>query len=203
MKKIISVIGAGGKTSLLHKMSKYYLKQGYTVLLTTTTHMMIEKDTDISCDILAIREKLKHNKYCMAGKLCDKNKQKIQALPHNILINIMPYVDYILIEADGAKHHSLKYPLENEPVIFESTTDIYLVAGLWEIGKYCKDVIFRFPDMNRELGTSAYEKVSLDHVRQIQELYKRRIEERGFNGKFHYIYSKKIDNGIEFFENIT
>ena len=148
MKKIISVIGAGGKTSLLHKMSDYYLGKKETVLLTTTTHMMLERDTDISCDIFSIIERIKNDKYCMAGKICDGSNKKIQALPLEILKWIMPYVDNILIEADGAKHYSLKYPLESEPVIFEFTTDVYLVLGLWDIGKYCKDVIFRFEDMS-------------------------------------------------------
>lgn len=47
MKNIISVIGAGGKTSLLHKMSDYYLGKKETVLLKNKKNMMIEKDTDI------------------------------------------------------------------------------------------------------------------------------------------------------------
>ena len=47
MKNIISVIGAGGKTSLLHKMSDYYLEKKETVLLTTTTNIILEKDTNI------------------------------------------------------------------------------------------------------------------------------------------------------------
>lgn len=198
MKNIISVIGAGGKTSLLHKMSDYYLEKKETVLLTTTTHMMLEKDTDISCDIFSIIERLKNDKYCMAGKICDGSNKKIQALPLEILKGIMPYADNILIEADGANHYSLKYPLESEPVIFEFTTDVYLVLGLWDIGKYCKDVIFRFEDMSFELGTKADEKVTFKHIKQIQEVYEKRLRKLGFKGKMHYIYSKKTDDGIVF-----
>ena len=198
MKNIISVIGAGGKTSLLHKMSDYYLGKKETVLLTTTTHMMLEKDTDISCDIFSIIERLKNDKYCMAGKICDGSNKKIQALPLEILKGIMPYADNILIEADGAKHYSLKYPLESEPVIFEFTTDVYLVLGLWDIGKYCKDVIFRFEDMSFELGTKADEKVTFEHIKQIQKGYEKRLRKLGFKGKMHYIYSKKTDDGIVF-----
>ena len=183
MKKIISVIGAGGKTSLLHKMSDYYLGKKETVLLTTTTHMMLERDTDISCDIFSIIERIKNDKYCMAGKICDGSNKKIQALP---------------LETDGAKHYSLKYPLESEPVIFEFTTDVYLVLGLWDIGKYCKDVIFRFEDMSFELGTKADEKVTFEHIKQIQKVYEKRLRKLGFKGKLHYIYSKKTDDGIIF-----
>lgn len=200
MKKIISVIGAGGKTSLLHKMSEYYLEKKETVFLTTTTHMMLEKDTDISCDVFSIIERLKNDKYCMAGEICVNNNKKIQALSSDLLKAIIPYADNILIEADGAKHYSLKYPLESEPVIFEFTTDVYLVLGLWDIGKDCKDVIFRFEDMSLELGTKNDEKVTFKHIKQIQKIYEKRLKEQGFKGKIHYIYSKKTDNGIVFSE---
>lgn len=198
MKKIISVIGAGGKTSLLHKMSEYYLEKKETVFLTTTTHMMLEKDTDISCDVFSIIERLKNDKYCMAGEICVNNNKKIQALSSDLLKAIIPYADNILIEADGAKHYSLKYPLESEPVIFEFTTDVYLVLGLWDIGKDCKDVIFRFEDMSLELGTKNDEKVTFKHIKQIQKIYEKRLKEQEFKGKIHYIYSKKTDNGIVF-----
>ena len=75
-------------------MSDYYLGKKETVLLTTTTHMMLEKDTDISCDIFSIIERLKNDKYCMAGKICDGSNKKIQALPLEILKGIMPCRQY-------------------------------------------------------------------------------------------------------------
>ena len=112
----------------------------------------------------------------MAGKICDGSNKKIQALPLEILKGIMPYADNILIEADGAKHYSLKYPLESEPVIFEFTTDVYLVLGLWDIGKYCKDVIFRFEDMSFELGTKADEKVTFEHINKFRKYMKKGLE---------------------------
>ena len=32
-------------------------------------------------------------------------------------------LDYVISEADGAKHHALKYPAADEPVIYPGTTD--------------------------------------------------------------------------------
>ena len=42
---IISVVGAGGKTTHIHRLAEKYLKQGKKVLVITTTHMYLEKDT--------------------------------------------------------------------------------------------------------------------------------------------------------------
>ena len=110
MKKIISVIGAGGKTTLIHRLAKEYQRKGNSVLVTTTTHMFAEPGTDLSCDAFSVKGRLQKDHYCMAGRRCPKNSGKMQALPECTLKELLPYADIVLIEADGAKHHSLKYP---------------------------------------------------------------------------------------------
>ena len=42
---IISVVGSGGKTTLIKKLAKQYREEGKTVLVTTSTHMFIEEQT--------------------------------------------------------------------------------------------------------------------------------------------------------------
>ena len=39
-----------------------------------------------------------------------ENPQKMQGLPEHTLRELLHYADIVLIEADGAEHHSLKYP---------------------------------------------------------------------------------------------
>ena len=106
--KKIAVVGAGGKTTLIHRLAEEYRRKGASVLVTTTTHMLVESDTDLSCDSFAIREKIKRTGYCMAGSLCPGQKQKIGSLPEPVFRDLLTAADYVLIEADGAKHYSLK-----------------------------------------------------------------------------------------------
>ena len=47
MEKVISIVGAGGKTTLVHKLAREYHRRGKGVLVTTTTHMYVEADTDL------------------------------------------------------------------------------------------------------------------------------------------------------------
>ena len=49
-KKIIAVVGAGGKTTYIKNKAKEFLAQGKKVFVTTTTHMMKETDTCVSDD---------------------------------------------------------------------------------------------------------------------------------------------------------
>ena len=120
MEKVISIVGAGGKTTLVHKLAREYHRSGKGVLVTTTTHMYVEADTDLSCDFFALRDKIIKDGYCMAGqKISEQSKPKMCGLPYDLLdrlIKDMPQaLDYVIIEADGAKHHSLKYPAADEP----------------------------------------------------------------------------------------
>ena len=66
MEKVISIVGAGGKTKLVHKLAREYHRSGKGVLVTTTTHMYVEADTDLSCDFFALRDKIIKDGYCMA-----------------------------------------------------------------------------------------------------------------------------------------
>ena len=89
----------------------------------------------------------------MAGSLCPGQKQKIGSLPEPVFRDLLIAADYVLIEADGAKHYSLKYPAEHEPVIPAEATDVILVLGTWDLGKSCQDVIFRFDRMAELTGS--------------------------------------------------
>ena len=67
--------------------------------------------------------------------------------------------------------------------------------------RFCKFVVYNyleFEDMSFELGTKADEKVTFEHIKQIQKVYEKRLRKLGFKGKLHYIYSKKTDDGIIF-----
>ena len=112
MEKVISIVGAGGKTTLVHKLAREYHRRGKGVLVTTTTHMYVEADTDLSCDFFSLRDKIIKDGYCMAGqKISEQSKPKMCGLPYDLLdklIKDMPQaLDYVIIEADGAKHLSL------------------------------------------------------------------------------------------------
>ena len=43
MKMVIAVVGAGGKTTRIHKLAEQYRKLDKKVLVTTTTHMYREE----------------------------------------------------------------------------------------------------------------------------------------------------------------
>lgn len=139
-KKIIAVVGAGGKTTYIKKIAKEYLAQGKRVFVTTTTHMMKEIDTLCTDDADEIIKELQRKKYVMAGNDCG---QKIQALSEKTYDKVCEYADVVLIEADGSKHMPVKFPAEHEPVIPENATHIIVICGLHALGKPLNRVAHR------------------------------------------------------------
>ena len=196
--KIIAVVGAGGKTTLIHRLAEEYRRKDASVLVTTTTHMLVEPDTDLSCDSFVIKERLKNTGYCMAGKRCQEQKEKMQMLPPQVFRDLLAAADYVLIEADGAKHKSLKYPAEWEPVIPEETTDVILVLGTWELGQPCRMAVFRSEEMEKATGISGETLVTMRELRLIRKAYEEKLRENGFSGEFRTLLSQKTEEGLKF-----
>ena len=196
MEKVISIVGAGGKTTLVHKLAREYHRSGKGVLVTTTTHMYVEADTDLSCDFFSLRDKIIKDGYCMAGqKISEQSKPKMCGLPYDLLdklIKDMPQaLDYVIIEADGAKHQSLKYPASDEPVIYPGTTDVIIVLGTWEKGRSCKDVVFRYELMQEELGTAADAVVDDSIIDTLRQVYVRKLRDSGFEGRVSCVFANE------------
>lgn len=134
----------------------------------------------------------------MAGAVCPENSAKMQSLPEQMLHDLMKQVDYALIEADGAKHYALKYPSEQEPVIPEGTTDVILVLGSWDLGKPCKDVVFRFEHMACVPGISENIKADKQALQLIRRAYEEKLKNMDYQGHFHVLLSEKTDQGLMF-----
>jgi probable selenium-dependent hydroxylase accessory protein YqeC len=139
---VVSVVGAGGKTTLVYRLAAEARAAGFTVLVTTTTHMgtlaeattgpvLVEAEAAIEDDLgraLATeRRATVLGRRVRADKLEGLSPQRVDA--------IAPRADVTLVEADGARGRSLKMPAGHEPVIPSSTTIVVVVAALDAIGR--------------------------------------------------------------------
>lgn len=153
---IISVVGAGGKTTHIHRLAEKYLKQGKKVLVITTTHMYLEKDTilelenDMETSVGRMKDALVQG-FCMAGSPCEEER-KMGPLSDHVTEQILPAADVVLVEADGAKHRLIKYPDSTEPVIYPGSSEIHIVMGMAAAGKKCRDVAHRTEKVMQCLG---------------------------------------------------
>ena len=155
---VISVTGAGGKTSLVFSWARELVTLGKRVAVTTTTHMADPDLNDSLYDgVTVVYETGDADKTCrMAGEAmahgciafiasADTEKPgKVMSPSGAVLERIRNSADVTLIEADGARRHPLKWPAPWEPVIPGFTDVTVCVAGLSAVGKPASETVFRY-----------------------------------------------------------
>ena len=167
---IISVIGSGGKTAKIKQLKDRYLKEGKSVLMTTSTHMKIEENTLVDPSYEEIINEIKKHGYVHAGSKA-KN-QKIKALDDEVLEKLKKEIDVILIEADGSHGLPLKYPRNHEPVVDKDSNEIILITSLKGLGKPVQDVVHGY----QEMKVDGNQRVDSLFIQQLINIYLKKID---------------------------
>ncbi len=161
---IKAIVGAGGKTSLLKKYAKEYRNQGLKVFVTTSTHMFIEEDTLLTDDADEIIQVLEEKHYVMAGI---PFKDKIKALSLKTYKKVCQYADVVLIEADGSKHMPIKFPNQQEPVIYDNVEEIIVVCGLHALHQKVSEVSHRLDLVKQCLQIEDNTRIEPVHIQKL------------------------------------
>ncbi|MEJ8553040.1 selenium cofactor biosynthesis protein YqeC [Tepidibacter sp. Z1-5] len=161
---MISIVGGGGKTSTLLKLSKELKKLQKSVLITTTTKMYIPTEDDYDVHICSdkyyeymenIDEK---NRVLLSSSIANENK--ILGVSKQTLddIYIKQIYDFIIIEADGAKRKPIKASNDTEPQIPIYTDFVIGVIGIDCFNKkITEDIVHRIDIFNEITNTSKYD----------------------------------------------
>jgi probable selenium-dependent hydroxylase accessory protein YqeC len=163
---ITAIIGSGGKTSLMRALSRQLSANGSRVLLTTTTHILPFKD--LPC----LRISMKEDASWVLDRLAEYNSHAWEICfgsgllpgcgagfvesfeesasfnpklsePGFPLYELLTGADYILAEADGARHHYMKAHAHYEPVIPERCGRTILVIGAQGFGMRVSEAVHR------------------------------------------------------------
>jgi molybdenum cofactor cytidylyltransferase len=145
-RELISFVGAGGKSTLLLGLGHELAKNGHRVVLTTTTKMgtdQIPPSSAPASDLDGVRQELADGK--VGFLIGETDGPKVIGVPIAMVDELFdnPDVDYILVEADGARRRAIKAPAEHEPVIPSRTTTVVVVTGLDAVGKVLNEVAHR------------------------------------------------------------
>lgn len=168
----LSIVGGGGKTSLMFALATQLADQGNRVLVTTTT-AIFHPDRDCRpYDLLVLGEDLFHcsptgGQIVVAGKHHDADTQKLKGYPPEMLVRVREknIFDYILIEADGSRRLPVKAPADHEPVIPGWTDLLIGCIGLDCLGRSMDDQTVHRPELFSALtGLTSGEPILADHL---------------------------------------
>ena len=138
---VVSLVGGGGKTTLLYNLAAHCARKGWRVLAATTTHIQqppggVWARTD--AELFRLWER---GSYAVAGTPAPGGK--LTAPPQEQLERWMALADIVLIEADGAKRLPCKVPAAHEPVLLPQCDIVLAVAGLSALRQPLEKVCFR------------------------------------------------------------
>ena len=168
----VAIVGAGGKTSLMFALVEAAPKP---VCLTTTTKLAREEcQGDFNHSLFSEFEvdpaaSLDGAKINLVTNPLDSSGQKWMGLSHSQAEQLIVYCKssniLCLIEADGARHLSLKAPAAWEPVIPDQVDLVIVVVGLSVIGKPLNaETVFRPELFSNLTGLPIGAPIQLDHI---------------------------------------
>lgn len=130
---IVTVVGAGGKTSLITYLTKTYSSKN-KVLLSTTTKIYLPKKSDYDNKIMStnLSNTFIKEGVTLYGQYIN-NENKVMGVNFKELDVIIKDFDYSFIEGDGSKHKKLKGWNEYEPLVYPKTTKN---IGILDISAY-------------------------------------------------------------------
>jgi len=169
---VISFVGAGGKTSLITALA-LSLRKEFSVAITTTTHMCPADDKRFlnhlfnNDKFIATLNNLKEgNRIPVFFSSIDSEGKGLPPTSKDIQ-TIASLFDVVLIEADGARGKSIKFPRVHEPVVPDLSRKVVLVAGLDILGKKISDDLVFHPELFKDKGWDSETVITWQVLRNI------------------------------------
>lgn len=140
----VSIVGSGGKVTLMYRFSHEALELGYTVVTTASTHIhppnarqshgliVADETPDWLSDLPGTLASRRH--VTIVGER--PRPDKLRGLDADVLDRLRSVcpIDLMLVKADGARTRAFKAPGDHEPAVPSWTTHCVIVAGLQSVG---------------------------------------------------------------------
>ena len=163
---VVTLVGAGGKTSALFRLAEEARAAGRRVVTTTTTRiftsqamqapvrLVVDAHGKDAIDWVALEAHLARHGHCLLATSLSGVKSEglppatvdtLAARAHDLGIGL------IAVEGDGSRRRPVKAPAPHEPVIPDCTTHLVPVAGLDGLGLPLDEPYIHRPERVRAL----------------------------------------------------
>lgn len=179
---VVSLVGAGGKTTCMFRLAHELKKNKKNVLVTTTTKIYHPQNDDFQYDSIyignnpiSLREKIPQKNsgfIAVAAKRIQAEQAKLVGFNYNQITSIHDETlfDFMLIEADGAGKKSIKAPDCHEPVVPRETSITIGMIGFDCLGKPVEEkTVHRLENFCDITGTAAGNLINKNTILQLIE----------------------------------
>jgi len=169
--EVISLVGGGGKTTLMFALAREIASNGSCVVTTTTTKifepspsetpLLLVKADEEELIRLLLQNVDKYGHITLASERLASGKLNGISAESVVKLAELNQVACIVVEADGAAHKSLKAPNRTEPVIPFNTSLVIPVVGVDAVGcRLTEEDVFRPEIVSKLLGLPLGEVIS-------------------------------------------
>lgn len=189
---IVSLVGGGGKTTLLYYLAEGFCLRGLRTAVMTTTkigcpdHWCESIEACLSC--------WEEGAYAVCGERLENGK--FREPPSELKQTLLHTADAIVIEADGARRLPCKAPAAHEPVILPETDIVIAVMGLDALGKPVEETCFRPELVCPLLRCSGRHPLTCEDMASL--LLNEAGSRKGVGDRDYYIVLNKCDDAQRF-----
>jgi probable selenium-dependent hydroxylase accessory protein YqeC len=172
---LISIVGAGGKTTTMYTLAREMAEQGQRVITTTTTNIYFPEKGQADAFVMAEQPlMLLHTVQSVparyrritavshvteAGKLAGLQPDQ----PYDLLTKTN--ADAIIVEADGARGRLIKAPADHEPVIPPQSSVVVIMMSAAAINQPLSDTVAHRPErIAALLGIAQGDMLTLERI---------------------------------------
>lgn len=157
---VISLVGGGGKTTLLFYLAGCFASRGMKTVVMTTTKIGCPQHWCAAME--ECRQAWENGRYAVCGE--QKIPGKLSSPGEEFLKKLLNEADAVVNEADGAHRLPCKAPAEHEPVILPQSDIVVAVMGLDALGRRVGEICHRSEKVQELLGCPA------DHVLEAKDM---------------------------------
>lgn len=145
-RELVSIVGAGGKSTILFALGRDLAAAGARVILTTTTKVGADQPSEPICwsaDPAVVEDAFTPGLPVFVavgrgpGRIVGPSPWAIDRLFAHT------NAEYVVVEADGAGRMAIKAPADHEPVIPSTSTTVIVVTSIAAIGHPIFEVAHR------------------------------------------------------------
>lgn len=201
-KHVISLVGGGGKSTLLAYLAQCFAARGMRTVVMTTTRMLCPEH--ISDSLEDCRECWARGEYAACGEKTENGK--FRAPSEQLLEQLLREADVIIVEADGAHRLACKAPAEHEPVILPESDIVIGVMGLEVIGGKVGEVCHRPQHVSALLGCGQEHCLTAKDMAEIllsPKGSRKNVEQRDFYAVLNKCDDeKRLEAGLQVLEEL-
>jgi len=185
---VVSLVGGGGKTTLMFHLAQRFAARGMKTVVMTTTKIL--RPPHFARTIEACRDCWEAGEYAICGEEAEEGK--LCAPEESVIAALLCEADAVLIEADGAKRMAVKAPEKHEPVILPESDIVIGVAGVQALGWPVEEACFRAERVKALLHCSGAHCLTADDLAEIMMSAKGSRKDVG--GRTYYAVINKCDD---------